>query len=57
MFAELVASNGKLTTRKPRTSGSAFPGVLAVDVHDGRIRLGGAFAGIAGQPRYAILSQ
>ncbi|MGA8248054.1 MAG: hypothetical protein WB797_14220 [Nocardioides sp.] len=57
MFAELVASSGKVTSRKPATTGTAFPGVLAVDVHDGRIRLGGDFQGIAGQRRYAILPE
>ncbi len=34
-----------------------YPGVDVVDVHDGRIRLGGGFESIAGQRRYAVLPE
>jgi hypothetical protein len=57
MFAQLVARKGKVTKRRLATSGQAFPGILALDVHDGRIRIGGGFDGIAGQRRYAIVPE
>ncbi len=57
MFAQLRASNGKVTNRRPATSGDPYPGILAFDVHDHRIRVGGAFEKLAGQTRYAVLPQ
>jgi outer membrane protein assembly factor BamB len=57
MFAQLGARHGALTKRRPQTKGNPFPGVLALDVHDHRIRMGGDFANLAGQTRYGVLAE
>jgi hypothetical protein len=57
MFAELRARDGKVTSRRPPTAGNPYPGILALDVHDHRIRIGGAFDVVAGQTRFAVLAE
>jgi outer membrane protein assembly factor BamB len=57
MFAALKARTGKVTPRRPRTTGTNYPGILVLSVHDHRIRIGGAFDTLAGQARYAVLPQ
>ena len=55
MFAQLVASSGAVTRRRPSMSGELYPGVLAIEVRDNLARIGGAFDTLAGQRRYAVL--
>lgn len=55
MFAQVVARTGKVTRRTVTTSGHVYPGILALDIHDGRIRIGGAFHRLDGQRHYAVL--
>jgi len=57
MFAALQVRDGKVTRRAPASSGNPFPGILALDFHDHRIRMGGGFSSIAGQVRYAVLPE
>jgi hypothetical protein len=57
MFAELRATNGRVTNRRPATSGDPYPGILAIAVVDHRIVFGGAFDALAGQVRYGVLAE
>jgi hypothetical protein len=57
IFAELGTRTGTLAPRQVNSSGDVYPGILAIDVTRGRIRIGGSFDTLASQGRYAILRE